>query len=48
MLLSTPVQDILIPSHHLLTVFLQVANKWGIKKKKIKLLSGERRVTHVH
>jgi hypothetical protein len=33
-LLSTLLQDILNPSHHLLNVFLQIANKLGIKKKK--------------
>jgi hypothetical protein len=31
-LLSTLLQDILNPSHHLLNVFLQIANKLGIKK----------------
>jgi hypothetical protein len=29
-LLSTLLQDILNPSHHLLNVFLQIANKLGI------------------
>jgi hypothetical protein len=32
-LLGTLLQDILHPSHHLLNVFLQIANKLGIKKK---------------
>jgi hypothetical protein len=31
-LLSILLQDILNPSHHLLNVFLQIANKLGIKK----------------
>jgi predicted house-cleaning noncanonical NTP pyrophosphatase (MazG superfamily) len=32
--LSTLLQDILHPSHHLLNVFLQIANKLGLSKKK--------------
>jgi hypothetical protein len=31
-LLNTLLQDILNPSHHLPNVFLQIANKLGIKK----------------
>jgi hypothetical protein len=33
-LLSTLLQDILHPSHHLLNVLLQIANKLGLSKKK--------------
>jgi hypothetical protein len=36
-LLSTLLQDILHPSHHLLTVFLQIANKLGLSNKKNKV-----------
>jgi hypothetical protein len=32
-LLSTLLQDILHPSHHLLNVLLQIANKLGLRKK---------------
>jgi hypothetical protein len=34
MLLSTLLQDILHPSHHLLNVLLQIANKLGLSNKK--------------
>jgi hypothetical protein len=34
-LLSTLLQDILHPSHHLLNVLLQIANKLGLYAKKI-------------
>jgi hypothetical protein len=33
-LLGTLLQDILHPSHHLLNVLLQIANKLGLSKKK--------------
>jgi hypothetical protein len=33
-LLSTLLQDILQPSHHLLNVLLQIANKLGLSNKK--------------
>jgi hypothetical protein len=33
-LLSTLLQDILHPSHHLLNVLLQIANKLGLPNKK--------------
>jgi hypothetical protein len=34
MLLSTLLQDILHPSHHLLNVLIQIANKLGLSNKK--------------
>jgi hypothetical protein len=37
-LLNTLLQDILNPSHHLLNVFLQIANKVGIKKNVIPIV----------
>jgi hypothetical protein len=36
-LLSTLLHVILHPSHHLLSVLLQIANKLGLSKKKISL-----------
>jgi hypothetical protein len=44
-LLSTLLQDILHPSHHLLNVLLQIANKLGLSNKQTKntLESGTRR-----
>jgi hypothetical protein len=35
-LLSTLLQDILHPSHHLLNVLIQIANKLGLSNKKKK------------
>jgi hypothetical protein len=47
-LLSTLLQDILNPSHHLLNVLLQIANKFGLpeKKKVSHSLPGKRCICH--
>jgi hypothetical protein len=46
-LLSTLLQDILHPSHHMLNVLLQIANKLGPSNKK-KLISEVREVLLAH
>jgi hypothetical protein len=48
-LLSTLLQDILHPSHHLLNVSLQIANKLGLStKKKILWINLRRVFTNMH
>jgi hypothetical protein len=47
-LLSTLLQDILHPSHHLLNVLLQSANKMDLSNKKKKPLLVTEQFLHVH